>query len=288
MPRLAVLGQPIAHSRSPQMHTAALAELGLAGEWTYEAIEVAPEDFAERVPAMAGEGFVGANVTIPHKVAALELSDAASDVARQIGAANTLSFRDARIDAENTDAEGFLAALPGSARGMRALVLGAGGSARAIVWALVGTGARVAIWNRTPERAGALAGEFGASVAGAEAAGWRLSGDEFDLLVNTTSVGLAGTNPPPTPRRGLGADPEGAVPDLKALPLDADSIQARHVLVDLVYGSAETRLAAAARAAGATVIDGFEVLVHQGAASLRIWTGLDPPVETMRMAARND
>jgi shikimate dehydrogenase len=270
------------------MHTAALAELGLAGEWTYEAIEVAPENFAERVLAMAGESFVGANVTIPHKVAALELSDAASDVARQIGAANTLSFRDGRIEAENTDAEGFLAALPGSVHGMRALVLGAGGSARAIVWALAGAGARVAIWNRTPERAGALAGEFGASVAGADAAYWRASGNDFDLLVNTTSVGLAGTNPPPTPRGSLGADPEGAVPDLKALPLDADSIQARHVMVDLVYGSAETRLAAAARAAGATVIDGFEVLVHQGAASLRIWTGLDPPVETMRMAARND
>jgi shikimate dehydrogenase len=270
------------------MHTAALAELGLAGEWTYEAIEVAPEDFAERVLALPGEGFVGANVTIPHKVAALELSDTASDVAREIGAANTLSFREARIEAENTDAEGFLAGLPGSPQGMSALVLGAGGSARAIVWALAGAGARVAIWNRTAGRARALAGEYGASVAGADDADWRMAGDEFDLIVNTTSVGLAGTNPPSTPRGSMGADPEAAVPDLKALPLDADSIQARHVLVDLVYGFAETRLAAAARAAGATVIDGFEVLVHQGAASLRIWTGLEPPVETMRTAARTD
>ena len=153
MRRLAVLGQPVSHSRSPAMQTAALAELGLAGEWSYEAIEVAPADFEARVRAMPGEGFAGANVTVPHKLAALELADEASEAARAIGAANTLTFADGRIAADNTDATGFLDALGGPRRGRRALVLGAGGSARAVVWALVTHGAAVAIWNRTP-RAG--------------------------------------------------------------------------------------------------------------------------------------
>ena len=102
MPRLAVLGQPISHSRSPAMHNAALTELGLVDDWSYEAIEVAPEDFDERVRAMPGEGFVGVNVTVPHKLAALAIADAASEAARAIGAANTLTFGDARIAAENT------------------------------------------------------------------------------------------------------------------------------------------------------------------------------------------
>ena len=138
--RLAVLGQPISHSRSPAMHNAALAELGLAGEWSYEAIEVAPAEFEALVRGMAAEGFVGANVTVPHKVAALELADEASEAARAIGAANTLSFAGGRIAAENTDARGFLDSLPASPAGRRALVLGAGGSARAVVWALVDRG----------------------------------------------------------------------------------------------------------------------------------------------------
>src|SRR5947207_15781498 len=129
MPKLAVLGQPISHSRSPAMQNVALAELGLAGEWTYEGIEVAPEAFDARVRAMPGEGFVGANITVPHKLAALELADVASDAAVQIGAANTLSFARGQIAAENTDATGFVNALPEEPRGQGALVLGAGGSA---------------------------------------------------------------------------------------------------------------------------------------------------------------
>src|SRR5215210_3422670 len=133
--RLAVIGQPIAHSRSPAMHTAAFEALGIADEWSYEAIEVAPEEFVERTEALADAGYVGANVTVPHKRAALELAARASRTAREIGAANTLSFT-GEITADNTDAAGLLAALPGSPAGMRALVLGAGGAARAVVWAL--------------------------------------------------------------------------------------------------------------------------------------------------------
>ncbi|MEK6328049.1 MAG: shikimate dehydrogenase [Actinomycetota bacterium] len=268
--RLAVLGQPISHSRSPAMHNAALAELGLAGEWSYEAIEVAPPDFPRLVRQMATEGFVGANVTIPHKVAALGLADEASEAARAIGAANTLSFSGERIAAENTDARGFLDSLPAPPAGERALVLGAGGSARAVAWALVAEGARVSIWNRTPEKAERLADQFGAVAlpSGDE----PLSTGGFDLIVNTTTV-------------GMGASGQGGA-DLKSLPIGADSLGETHQLVDLAYGPAETELARVARAHGATVVDGLEVLVRQGAASLRIWTGQDPPIETMRRAAR--
>jgi shikimate dehydrogenase len=267
--RLAVLGQPISHSRSPAMHNAALAELGLADEWSYEAIEVAPADFEAVLRRLAAEGFVGANVTVPHKVAALELSDEASDAARAIGAANTLSFPSGRIVAENTDARGFLDSLPAPPKGKRALVLGAGGSARAVAWALVTEGAQVSIWNRTPEKAGRLADELGASAlpVGDE----RLATGNFNLIVNTTTV-------------GMGASGEGA--DLKSLPIRADWLDDTHQMVDLAYGPAETELARVARAHGATVVDGLEVLVRQGAASLRIWTGQDPPIETMRRAAR--
>jgi shikimate dehydrogenase len=267
MRRLAVLGQPVSHSRSPAMQTAALMELGLAGEWSYEAIEVAPAEFEARVRELAAGSFVGANVTVPHKVAALELAGDASEAARAIGAANTLSFAAGRIAAENTDATGFLDSLQASPAGRRALVLGAGGSARAVVWALVTHGADVTIWNRTRERAERLASELGATVAMLDPAATG-----FDLLVNATTVGMG------TPR--------GSVASLKTLPLRADSFSETHQLVDLAYGPAETELARAARAQGATVVDGLEVLVRQGAASLRIWTGLEPPIEAMRRAAR--
>jgi shikimate dehydrogenase len=272
MPKLAVLGQPISHSRSPAMHNAALAELGLAGEWTYEAIEVAPDHFASRIRAMPREGFVGANVTVPHKLAALALADMASDAALAIGAANTLSFAGGQVAAENTDAIGFIDALPESPQGKRALVLGAGGSARAVVWALLTGGADVAIWNRTPARADDLARELGAKAAKPSRVVDVVSMRELDLVVNATTV-------------GMGASTQGSA-DLKSLPIDADALGERHQLVDLAYGAVETELVRAARARGAQVIDGLEVLVRQGAASLRIWTGLDPPIEAMREAAR--
>ena len=153
MPRLAVLGRPVSHSRSPAMQNAALAELGLAGEWSYEAIEVAPEGFEALVRSLAAEDFAGVNVTVPHKLAALAIADRASQAAGEIGAANTLSFNDGGIEAENTDATGLIAALPEPPAGRRALVLGAGGSARAAVWALRNAGAEVSLWNRTPAKA---------------------------------------------------------------------------------------------------------------------------------------
>lgn len=261
--RLAVLGHPVAHSRSPAMQNAALAELGLAGEWSYEAIDVAPDAFAARVEEMPGEGFVGANVTVPHKAAALALADTASEAARQIGAANTLSFARGEVHAENTDAPGLLAALPRSPRGERALVLGAGGAARAVVWALLREGASVEVWNRTESRARELCRELGCDPAAADA-----DQSEHVVIVNTTTVGLRNENP------------------FSELPLRADGFVASQTVVDMVYGAEPSQLLAAAAATGATTVDGIEVLVQQGARSLEIWTGREPPLDVMRSAAR--
>jgi shikimate dehydrogenase len=262
MHRLAVLGFPIAFSRSPAIHNAAFAALGMEGEWSYEAIEVAPNEFADRVRAMPGEGFLGANVTVPHKGAALLVSERRSGVAREIGAANTLIFEGEEIRADNTDAVGLMKSLPESAAGRRALVLGAGGAARAVVWALTRDGADVSVWNRTPERAEQLCAELGGRVDRDPGPG------DYELIVNSTSVGLHGEDP------------------FDELPLSSDWFGYSQVVVDLVYGAGESKLLDVAGEAGAEVIDGLEVLVQQGAASFRIWTGVDPPIDVMREAAR--
>jgi shikimate dehydrogenase len=302
VPGLAVIGHPVGHSRSPDMQTAALAELGLAGEWTYGALDVAPEDFEAEIAVLAAEGeYAGVNVTVPHKEAALAMADEATEGARAIGAANTLSFRDGVIAAANTDAGGLLRSLPrGLAAGIdevgpaavsrRALVLGAGGAARAAIWALVhggegtpvgdgGSGARgsdddesagpasiapfkVDVWNRTPERGATVAEELGArAVTDPNPA-------DYALIVNTTAVGLAGED------------------TFEALPLSPDSFVPGQVVLDMVYGQDPSPLLAAAEAAGAKVVDGLEMLVQQGALSLRIWTGEEPSLEAMRAAVR--
>ncbi len=256
--RLGVVGWPVAHSRSPAMHNAALAALGLP-DWHYQRLPVPPELLAETLRALPQQGFVGANVTIPHKEAALAICDEATGTAREIGAANTLTFgADGAITADNTDAPGFLNALPIEPGGRSALVLGAGGSARAVVWALREAGAEVAVWNRTPDRAAALAADLGVRATAAPVTA--------DLLVNCTSVGLAGEA-------------------LDALPVDADRIAGFAAVVDLVYHGEGTALVAAARAARVPVADGLEVLVQQGALSLSGWTGRDAPLDVMRRAA---
>jgi shikimate dehydrogenase len=242
------------------MHAAALAAAGLP-DWRYQRLPVPPERFAETVRALPALGFRGVNVTIPHKEAALALADAASEAAREIGAANTLTFeRDGTIAADNTDATGLLEALPRPPAGRSALVLGAGGSARAVVWALRRAGADpVTVWNRTPERAVALAEGLGVRAA----AGF----EPVDILVNATSVGLD--------------DPAAT---FKSLPLEADSLGAGSLVVDLVYRAGGTRLLEAARTRGADVVDGLEVLIAQGAASLERWTGRAAPRQAMREA----
>jgi len=260
--RLGVCGWPVAHSRSPAMHEAALAAVGLEG-WSYQLLPLPPELFAETVRALPAAGFRGVNVTIPHKQAALALADTASGAAREIGAANTLTFeRDGAINADNTDAPGLIAALGErwDPAGRRVLVLGAGGAARAAVWALLQAGAAdVAVWNRTPERARALAGELGGRAVEEPA--------PAEIVVNCTSVGLADRDA-----------------TFKALPLQADSLGAGSCVVDMVYRDGGTRLLEAARTRGADVIDGLEILVAQGAASFERWTGRTAPREAMRAA----
>ena len=262
MNRLAVLGMPVGHSRSPAIHNAAFAALGMDGECSYEAIEVSPQGFAARVEAMPAEGFVGANVTVPHKQAALAVSEHRSEVAREIGAVNTLVFDAGETRGENTDAQGLMESLPVPAQGKRALLLGAGGAARAALWALLREGAEVGVWNRTQGRAAALCAELGGRLVRDMRAG------DYELIVNTTSVGMGGEDP------------------FGALPLSPDSFAETQVVVDLVYAG-ESRLLEAASAAGAQTVDGLEVLVRQGAASFRIWTGVEAPLEVMREAARS-
>jgi shikimate dehydrogenase len=274
MVRLGVLGWPVAHSRSPAMHNAALAALGMA-DWHYQRLPVPPALFAETTVALAAAGFLGANVTIPHKHAALALATEASPAAREIGAANTLTFaEDGSIAAENTDAPGLLAALarlPEMPAHPRVLVLGAGGSARAAVWALREAGAsEISVWNRTPERAQALARDLGVRAASiAEAA---------DLLVNCTSVGLQ------APAGVERSASEGEA--LNQLGLTFDQVGTYPYVVDFVYRSESTPLLAAARAHGASTVDGLEVLVAQGALSFELWTGRRAPLELMQRAAR--
>jgi shikimate dehydrogenase len=258
--RLGVCGWPVGHSRSPRMHNAALAAAGLS-EWRYQHLPLPPALFAETVRALPAAGFRGVNVTVPHKEAALALADAAGASAREIGAANTLTFApDGTIEAENTDAPGLSAALPRSPAGRTALVLGAGGAARAAVWALREAGAaKVRIWNRTPARAAAIAAELGAVAVSAPG--------PADILVNCTTVGMHGD-----------ADP------FDALRLRAFDWGAGTVVVDLAYRAGGTVLTRTARANGADVVDGLEILVAQGAASFERWTGRTAPRQVMRAA----
>jgi shikimate dehydrogenase len=267
MARLGVIGWPVDHSRSPAMFQAAFAACGLDG-WSYQRLPLPPELFQESVRALAASGFVGANVTIPHKQAALAIADRASDAALAIGAANTLSFReDGTIEAHNTDAPGLIAAL-GRLTDIpahpSALVLGAGGSARAAVWGLLDAGATtVSVWNRTPERAQELARELGGQAVESPVAA--------DLLVNCTSVGL---------QRSAS---EAAA--LNQLRLTADLVGTYAYVVDLVYRDELTPLLALASSRGVATVDGLQVLVAQGALSFEHWTGRPAPLEAMRRGA---
>jgi shikimate dehydrogenase len=249
-----VIGFPVAHSRSPAMMNAAFASCGMDG-WRYLRLPLAPARFAPTVRALAGSGYRGANVTIPHKLAAHALADELGEAAVAIGAVNTLSFDErGSIRGDNTDAGGLLDAL-GEPVPATALVLGAGGAGRAAAWALREAGIEVSVWNRTPGRAAELADHLGI----------RHAADPVpaELLVNTTAVGL---------RPG---DTLAGLP-----PVDAE------VVVDLAYGDGPTPLIRRAHERGARAVDGLEVLVCQGARSFEIWTGLRPPLDVMRRAVR--
>jgi shikimate dehydrogenase len=248
-----VLGFPVGHSRSPTMMNAAFAELGL--DWRYVRLPLAPDLFDATVRALPASGFLGANVTIPHKVAAHDLADELSEAAAAIGAVNTLAFAGGRIAGDNTDAGGLIDALGMDLGGVSALVLGAGGTGRAAVWALREAGADVAVWNRTAERAEELAAEFGVRHAQAP--------EPARVLVNVTSLGMRGEDLPA--QVGLDAvEPE--------------------VVADVVYGSEPTPLCHWAERHGARVVEGLEVLLRQGARSFERWTGQPAPLDVMRDA----
>jgi shikimate dehydrogenase len=242
------------------MYNAALAAAGLTG-WRYLKLPLPPERFAETVRALPAAGFRGLNVTIPHKEAALALADEATPTAAAVGAANTLTFLPSgAIHADNTDVPGLLEALPVDPSGMTALVLGAGGAARAAVYALRTAGASdVMVWNRTRRRAERLVEELGGRVVDVP--------EGAALVVNCTSVGLRETDHP-----------------FKSLPIHADTLGVGSYVADMVYRPGGTRLLAEVEQQGATVVTGLEILVAQGAASFERWTGMAAPREAMRGA----
>jgi shikimate dehydrogenase len=253
-----VFGYPVTHSRSPRLHGFWLQRYGIDG--AYIPLGVAPVGFGAAVRALVDLGFRGANVTIPHKLAAFEICDAVAPFARRAGAVNTLIFRDGRIDGSNTDGFGFLESIREAAPGWRAdagpaVLLGAGGAARAIAAALLDAGApRVTLVNRTAAKAEALARDLGGPIHVAD----RPPLEDAALLVNTTSLGMQG-------QPGLGVD-------LAPLPQNA-------VVADIVYVPLETRLLAVARARGLVAVDGLGMLLHQARPGFEAWFGVAPQVD---------
>jgi shikimate dehydrogenase len=265
-----VLGHPVAHSRSPEMQNAAFAAAGL--DAVYVALAVAPDRLAEAIGGAAALGFQGLNVTIPHKQAAAALCATVDAVADDVGAVNTLRRAPGGWEGFNTDAPACLSLLEaaGVGKGARALLVGAGGAARAAAWALVRAGAELRVAARRSEAARELATAFApgaaAGVAIAKAVPWNDLGAEAqaaDVVVNGTSIGLAGhpaALPGVRPRRG-------------------------QVVADFVYG--DTELSRAARAVGARLVTGEQLLVRQGALAFSLWTGRPAPEAAMASALEN-
>jgi shikimate dehydrogenase len=263
IPLAGVIGSPIAHSKSPRLHRHWLVKYGLAGD--YVPLHVEKDDLPDVLRALPKMGFVGANVTIPHKVAVLELADQVSDRASLIGAANTLTFLEGgKIFADNTDGYGFLANLKQGAPQWRpdrgpAAVLGAGGAARAVIVSLLDAGVpEILLANRTRTKADVLRSEFGSRVRVFE---WVQAGNMIEAattVVNTTSLGMVGS------------------PDLR-VPLDG--LQPGTVVTDLVYNPLRTHLLDEAEKARCTVVDGLGMLLHQGVPGFERWFGVRPEVD---------
>ncbi len=259
----AVIGSPVTHSRSPAIHNAAFAALGL--DWVYAAFEVAPGRGADAVAAVRTLGLGGLSVTMPHKIDVARAVDELAPAAAALGAVNTVvPLPDGRVAGHNTDGDGFVDSLRADGvdpAGMTVALLGAGGAARAVAVALAAAGARsVVVVNRTPATAAevaGLAGAVGRVGAPADVA-------TADLVVNATSV-------------GMGAD--------GGLPCDAALLSSRQVVADLVYHPLVTPLLRAAQDVGAATVGGLGMLVHQAARQLHLWTGCEPPIEVMAAAA---
>ena len=269
IPLAGVIGTPIAHSRSPRLHQHWLRRYGIQGY--YIPIDVASDDLEAALETLPKLGFVGINVTIPHKERILALADVVSDRAAVIGAANTIVFRsDGKIHADNTDGYGFIENLKQyapdwTAKDAPAAVIGAGGAARAIVSALLDAGVpEIRLSNRTKTRAEALRQEFGTKITVYD---WVQAGNMFEgagTIVNTSSLGMQGK------------------PQLR-IPLDG--IEKTAVVTDLVYAPLETDLLAHARAIGCRTVDGLGMLLHQAAPGFERWFGVRPTVdEDLRQA----
>jgi len=269
-----LIGWPVEHSVSPAMHNAAFDALGL--HWRYALLPTPPGRVKAALTNLKAQGYRGANVTVPHKQVVMPHLDEITGAARDIGAVNTIVVEEGRLIGHNTDGDGFLAALREAGfapAGRRALVLGAGGAARAVVYALAQAGCAVTIHNRTVRRAAQLAHHI-QRVGVRAPVTWvpvtttlaDLDLAIFDLLVNATPVGM-------WPHTDTSPWPE-------TLPLPS-----HWTVFDLVYNPAETRLLVQARAAVAPAVSGLGMLVHQGALAFARWTGHSPPIEVMRVAA---
>lgn len=262
IPLAGVIGSPVGHSKSPLVHGSWLRDYGLRGH--YVPLHVEPNALEQVLRAMPHMGFVGANVTIPHKEQVLALADDVSPVAARIGAANTLTFAaDGRIHADNTDGYGFLANLQQSAPDWRAdggpaLVLGAGGAARAIIVALLEAGVpQIRLCNRTHARAAALARDFGPQVVVRDWSDRAQGLDDLGLVVNTSSLGMVG-NP--------------------VLDMPLDGLAADALVTDIVYTPLMTDLLQQAQDRGNAVVDGLGMLLHQAVPGFERWFGHRPEV----------
>ncbi|MFN4154291.1 MAG: shikimate dehydrogenase [Paracoccaceae bacterium] len=263
IPLAGVIGHPIAHSRSPALHGYWLKRYGIRGH--YIPLDIAPSDLPQILQVLPRMGFVGVNITIPHKEAVLKIADVITDRAALIGAANTLIFRkDGRIQADNTDGSGFIANLRQNAPQWNpavgpAVVFGAGGAARAVVAALIEVGVpEIRIANRTRARAEALRSDFGAKLVVSE---WVQAANMLDgaaTMVNTTSLGMVGKS-------------EFRVP--------LDALRPEAVVTDLVYTPLMTQFLIDAQSMGCTVVDGLGMLLHQAAPGFERWFGQRPEVD---------
>jgi len=269
IPLAAVIGSPIAHSKSPQIHGHWLKTLGIQG--AYIPMDVAPEDLQQVLQTLPKMGFVGANITIPHKEAVMDMVDVITDRAALIGAVNTLTFRaDGKIMADNTDGYGFIENLRAGAPSWKgtdgpAAVLGAGGAARAVIASLLDAGVpEIMLSNRTRVRADRLKSVFGGRVTVYD---WVKAGNMLDhaaLVVNTTSLGMIGK---------------------PALRVPLDGLRASTVVTDLVYAPLKTMLLETAEEAGCITVDGLGMLLHQAVPGFERWFGTRPQVDRATRAA---
>jgi shikimate dehydrogenase len=258
--RACVIGHPVAHSRSPLLHGYWLETLGIAGAYTRA--DVTDHEFPDFLRGLRTQGYVGANITVPHKEAAFRLVDRRDDAAQAIGAVNTVWYEDAALVGGNTDAYGFIAHLEASiprwqetTRG--AVILGAGGAARAVVHALLARGVEITLVNRTMARAQDLAAHFGKRVSVGSFAELPQLLARADLMVNTTSLGMAGK---------------------PALDLDLAPLKPAGIVYDIVYVPLETEFLRAAKQRGHRTVDGLGMLLHQAVPGFARWFGATPRV----------